>query len=214
MKNGQGKARKQVSSSGVSAYKEPYGKLSCLKKYIPNTLTIFRLITIPLCVGFVLQARLTAAFWIFFASSITDWLDGYLARRWRVISKLGQILDPLADKALVASLYLTLGIQGYIPLWLAGLVIMRDFLILTCSTIILMRHMTNTSLVPILIGKLCATFQMLFIGLILMKEAALIPLSSSGNSSFIMVSCLYVVVFITIASGITYGRVVHQVLQK
>jgi cardiolipin synthase len=214
MKSGQRKAGKQVFSSGVPAYKEPSVKLCHLKKYIPNTLTIFRLITIPLCIWFILQTQLIAAFWLFFASSITDWLDGRLARRWHATTKLGQILDPLADKALVTSLYTALGIQGFIPLWLAGLVITRDFLILACSAMILIRQMTNIPLAPIFIGKICAAFQMLFIGLTLMKEAAIIPFSLSGNSSFIMVSCLYAVVFITIASGITYGRVVHQILQR
>lgn len=214
MKNDQRRTDKQVSSSGALAYKEPCGKFSYFKQYLPNTLTVFRLITIPLCIWFIFQTRLTAAFWLFFASSITDWLDGYLARRWHVISKLGQILDPLADKALVASLYLTLGIQGYLPLWLAGLVLIRDFLILICSAMILIRHMTNIPLAPIFIGKVCAAFQMLFIGLTLMKESTIIPLSSSGNSSLIMVSCLYSIVFVTILSGITYGRVVHQMLQR
>jgi cardiolipin synthase len=214
MENSQRNPVIQSFSSGVSSCKEPSAKFCQIKKHIPNTLTLFRLATAPLCVWFILQTQLTPAFWVFLASSITDWLDGYLARRWHVTSKLGQILDPLADKALVVSAYITLGIQGYIPLWLAGLILARDALILACSAVILTRHKAASPPAPIFIGKTCAAFQMLFIGLTLIGGALSPLLSPFGDSSLIMVSCLYSVAFITIASGIAYGWVAYQAFQR
>jgi cardiolipin synthase len=183
-------------------------------KYIPNALTMLRLSGTPLCLWVIAQGGLTAAFWIFFAICLTDWLDGYLARRWNASSTLGQILDPLADKFLLISLYLTLGLWGFIPLWLAGIVLIRDFLILAIGSGIILSRKLNISLVPQFMGKISTTLQMLFIGLVLVTGIPIPSVPASGIKSILMVSSLYSVALTTILSGFSYARVVFNALRK
>ena len=187
---------------------------SSFYKHFPNTLTMLRLLGTPLCVWFIACNQLTVAFWIFFAISITDWFDGYLARRWQVTSKFGQILDPVADKFLIMSIYFALGWWTFIPLWLTALVLSRDLLILLSSSGIMFMRQVKMNLTPTLLGKISTTAQMLFAGFILAGDvfASFIPTSSVEN--ILMVSFLYSVTFLTILSGITYGRVAMSAFRK
>lgn len=184
----------------------PCPKASSFYRHIPNLLTILRLGSAPLCVWFIAQNQLTIAFWVFFGASATDWLDGYLARRWQATSKLGQILDPIADKLLIMSVYLTLGFGGFIPLWLTTLVLSRDLLILLSSIGIILGRRIKVNLAPNFIGKISTTVQMLFVGLLLARGTPVpsIPTSSIENNLMIFLS--YSVAFFTILSGITYAR--------
>src|ERR1051326_9618384 len=70
-----------------------------------------------------------AAFLLFLAAGVSDAIDGYLAKRFAMTSDLGAYLDPLADKALIVSIYVTLGVSGEIPVWLVILVVSRDIMI-------------------------------------------------------------------------------------
>jgi cardiolipin synthase len=187
---------------------------SSFYKYFPNALTILRLLGTPLCVWFISQNQLTIAFLIFFAVSITDWFDGYLARRWRVASKFGQILDPIADKFLIMSVYLALGWWAFIPFWLTTLVLSRDLLILLSSSGIMLMRQVKMNLTPTLLGKISTTAQMLFAGFMLARDifASFIPTSSVEN--ILMVSFLYSVTFLTILSGATYGRMAMSAFRK
>jgi cardiolipin synthase len=179
---------------------------SSFHKHFPNTLTILRLLGTPLCVWFIAHNLLIVAFWIFFTISLTDWFDGYLARRWQATSKFGQILDPIADKFLIMSVYLALGWWAFIPLWLTVLVLSRDLLILLSSSGIMFMRQVKMNLTPTLLGKISTTAQMLFAGFMLARDvfASFIPTSSVEN--ILMVSFLYSVTFLTILSGVTYGR--------
>lgn len=184
--------------------------LSSFYKYIPNTLTLFRLLATPLSIWALAQHQLTVAFWLFFSASITDWFDGYLARRWQVTSQFGQILDPIADKSLILSLFFTLSLYGYIPWWLTILVWIRDVLILSIGGgIILTRHQ-KPALPPHFIGKVSTAFQMLFIGTILLTTST----SLSSIESYLMIILFYGVALTTILSGIVYGRVALQVFRQ
>ncbi|NLK49589.1 MAG: CDP-diacylglycerol--glycerol-3-phosphate 3-phosphatidyltransferase [Candidatus Cloacimonetes bacterium] len=69
--------------------------------HLPNILTMARIVAIPFFVWMVVTENITAALFIFAAAALTDWLDGFLARRWQVVSNFGKIMDPLADKLLV-----------------------------------------------------------------------------------------------------------------
>jgi cardiolipin synthase len=95
----------------------------------PNILSLARLISVPLIVWLMLEHRYAAAFWLFIAAGISDGVDGFLAKRFNWRTRLGSFLDPLADKALLVSIYVTLGMQGSLPSWLVILVVSRDILI-------------------------------------------------------------------------------------
>ena len=102
------------------------------KHKIPNLLTFGRLAAIPFLVaGFYLPqpyAALTTSL-VFAAASITDWLDGYLARKWNAGSTMGRILDPVADKLLVVAALIPLAISGVAPMIPTLLILLREVLI-------------------------------------------------------------------------------------
>ena len=99
---------------------------------IPNLLTTFRLLLTPVIIYYFLehtplsQAIATA---IFFVAAFTDWYDGYYARKHNLISRLGQFLDPLADKILVSGILIAFYLNNYIFGWIVFTIIARDFVI-------------------------------------------------------------------------------------
>ncbi len=97
---------------------------------IPNILTIMRLALVPIIVYGVIVGWYTLAFWLFVIAGLSDGVDGFIAKRFNQASELGAYLDPLADKALLVSLYVALAILGYVPAWLSILVVSRDLFIL------------------------------------------------------------------------------------
>ncbi|MDR0678082.1 MAG: CDP-alcohol phosphatidyltransferase family protein, partial [Holosporaceae bacterium] len=102
-----------------------------MNKIIPNTLSIVRLILSFFLVPLILNKNLRGAIILFTIAAISDFLDGYLARKLRVSSTLGAILDPLADKVLMITTYALLTSVKFIPLYVTIIVIGRDILILS-----------------------------------------------------------------------------------
>src|SRR4051812_46958260 len=96
---------------------------------IPNLITLARIILVPVVVWAIASGQLRLAFLLFLAAAISDGVDGFLAKRFGMKTELGAYLDPLADKALIVSIYVTLGITGVIPLWIVILVVSRDLMI-------------------------------------------------------------------------------------
>lgn len=97
---------------------------------IPNLITLGRILLVPIVVWAIAAGRLQLAFLLFLAAAISDGVDGFLAKRFGMQTELGAYLDPLADKILIVSIYVTLGITGVIPLWIVILVASRDFMII------------------------------------------------------------------------------------
>lgn len=96
---------------------------------LPNLITLGRLFSVPVAIWLILSDERAAAFWLFVAAGVSDAVDGFIAKRFDQRSRLGALLDPLADKALLVSMYVTLGIAGHLPNWLVILVVFRDVLI-------------------------------------------------------------------------------------
>ena len=104
---------------------------------ISNIITISRLVLLPFIIYFLLTEQRLVAFVIMLVSLFSDGLDGYLARRLNQESRLGKFLDPLCDKIFLAAVLVTLLYMKAVPLWAVTVIVLRDFLILLGSYILL-----------------------------------------------------------------------------
>jgi cardiolipin synthase len=96
---------------------------------IPNLITLGRLVLVPTIVWLLIGNYYVTTFWLFVAAGISDAIDGFLARQFNAATELGAYLDPLADKALLVSIYVVLAVKAELPVWLAVMVVSRDVLI-------------------------------------------------------------------------------------
>jgi cardiolipin synthase len=127
---------------------------------IPNLLSFARLLGVPLFLWLILGPHADGwAIVLLTISGITDWLDGKIARATGQISRLGQLLDPLADRAYIAATLLGLAIRGTIPWWLVGLLLARDLIL--AGVLALLKRRGITGLPVHFLGK-AATFNLLW----------------------------------------------------
>jgi cardiolipin synthase (CMP-forming) len=96
---------------------------------IPNFITLARIISVPVIFWLLVTGQSQLAFFVFLAAGISDAVDGFLAKRFDWRTELGSYLDPLADKLLIVSIYIALGVRAELPLWLVIAVVSRDILI-------------------------------------------------------------------------------------
>ena len=139
--------------------------LSRLDVNLPNLITLGRLLCVPLAIWLILGERYGLAFWVFVAAGISDALDGWIAKRWDQRTPLGALLDPIADKALLAAVYITLGFAGELPHWLVILVVLRDLLIVGGY---LLSHGANAP-EPLFISKVNTLVQIALVGFVLAR---------------------------------------------
>jgi len=100
-------------------------------RHIPNLITLVRiLLIVPIALALV-HHRLDETLMLFAIAALSDVLDGFLARRFRWQSELGAILDPIADKLLLATVFISLGVMGLVPLWLMAAALARDAIIVS-----------------------------------------------------------------------------------
>jgi cardiolipin synthase len=104
--------------------------MSGLGLNVPNLITLARLLSVPLTIWLILGDSYATAFWVFLCAGASDALDGFIAKRFDCRTQLGAVLDPVADKALLGSVFVALGIAGLLPNWLVILVVFRDVLII------------------------------------------------------------------------------------
>jgi cardiolipin synthase len=96
---------------------------------IPNFITLGRIISVPVIFWALLSGQSKLAFFVFVCAGVSDAVDGYLAKRFDWRTELGSYLDPLADKLLIVSIFIALGVRDELPLWLVVAVVSRDILI-------------------------------------------------------------------------------------
>lgn len=166
------------------------------KENIPNLLTLMRIVMIPLFLLILsldssLLAHVSAGL-IFAAASLTDYLDGYLARKWQVVTNFGKFADPLADKMLVMSAFIMLSELGFAPGWVSAVIICRELAVTGLR--LLLVETGGEVLAAAMPGKI-KTFTQMFAIVFLLFHWYLI-----GQ---IM---LYVSLFFTLYSGYDYFR--------
>jgi cardiolipin synthase len=133
---------------------------------IPNTLTLTRIVLVPLVVWLIITHAMLAAFVVFLLAGLSDAADGYLAKRFNWHTELGAYLDPIADKALLVSIYVTLGFSNHLPAWLVIAVVSRDIVIIGAFILSWMLS-RPVPVYPLLVSKANTLSQIVLAGLVL-----------------------------------------------
>jgi len=137
---------------------------------LPNLITVGRIFCVPFIVWAITVGQYQLAFWLFVAAGISDAVDGFLAKHFEAKSELGAYLDPLADKALLMSIYVTLGIAGQLPPWLVIAVVSRDIMILG-AVIVAWLVEKPIAIQPHIVSKLNTLAQILLVIAVLASDA-------------------------------------------
>ena len=133
---------------------------------IPNIITLGRILLVPIIVWAIASSQMEIAFAVFIVAGVSDAVDGFLAKRFNMASELGALLDPLADKALLVSIYIALGISGAIPHWIVILVVSRDIMIVS-AVIVSWLFGKPVPMKPLMVSKLNTVAQVAFAALVL-----------------------------------------------
>ncbi len=136
---------------------------------LPNRLTLIRVFLVPIFVIFMLCGIPGGNYWacgIFVLASLTDWLDGYLARKNNLITDFGKFMDPIADKLLVCSALICLVAKGRLAAWMVIIIIGREFVI---SGFRLVASDKGTVIAASYWGKFKTTFQMIMVIMLLLN---------------------------------------------
>ena len=167
------------------------------RRDIPNIISILRImLTVPVVV-LMLREQFGAALLLFAIAGASDGLDGFLAKHYGWESRLGSILDPVADKLLLVSSFLTLGWLGIIPFYLVVVVLARDLAIFAGA--LAFHWLIGTyEMVPTIVSKINTFFQ------IVLVVAIVFSLSLFGLPGWLIHSLIYIVLITTVLSGIDY----------
>lgn len=164
---------------------------------IPNLISVFRLVLVPIAIDAILSGRFDVAFWVFLIAGVSDGIDGLIARTFDQRSELGAYLDPLADKLLLVSIFVTLSVIGILPVWLAILVLSRDVLIV--GGIVLAWGLgRRLPIQPIMVSKANTTAQIAFAAMVLFSKAFAYDVGGLWTLG------MYLTAGLTIVSGLAY----------
>lgn len=172
---------------------------------LPNALTIFRILLIPAFTWayFSVEPKLVALI-LYLVASFTDFLDGYLARKWNQITDFGKLMDPLADKLMLVTLLVCLAITGNVPWWIAIVMFSKELLMLIGS-VFMLKHKVVVS--ANIWGKM-ATFVFIFALALVFPWHNLPAMYTAGDI------LLYVAVGLSVLSMIIYAVQARENLKK
>ena len=171
-------------------------------RHLPNIVTVIRIMLVFPTTWFLWQGQTLQAFTLMLIASFSDALDGALARRFHWKTDLGRLLDPLADKFLVAAVFIVFTIQNLIPLWLLVLTLGRDLILLAGGT--LYRVIIGYIKVqPSLISKANTAMQMLVLSMLMASQ---LPIGVAANYAHAAVDDfgIYLLALLSAVSGIHY----------
>lgn len=190
---------------------------------LPNSITVLRLFLTAIFIAAVsFEAAWAAhiALWSFVVAAISDWLDGYLARKLNLVTALGKLLDPLADKILVSAGFIFLSVKGFCPVWVTCLIIGREFMVTGLRQIAVEQ---GKVIAADKLGKWKTTFQLIFvIGCLthisfayLNAENPIVAAFSwvAAPEHFIIPTTMWLAAALTLISGYNYIYNNRQLLQ-
>ncbi|MBI5327288.1 MAG: CDP-alcohol phosphatidyltransferase family protein [Deltaproteobacteria bacterium] len=161
---------------------------------IPNLLTILRILLVPVFIVFVIDDNILIALAIFILAGITDGLDGFIARVFNQRTVIGTYLDPIADKMLLISAYISLTIKGILPGWLSVVVVSRDIIILSGIAVISLMG-KDIDVKPSVLSKITTVFQI---------STIIIAFLSLNQHSVFWIGFIILTTIFTILSGLQY----------
>jgi cardiolipin synthase len=163
---------------------------------IPNLITLARILAVPVIIWAITSGEMRIAFGLFLVAGLSDLVDGFLAKHFGMATELGAYLDPLADKAMIVSVYVALGIVEAMPRWLVILVVSRDIMIV--SAVILSWVVDKpVRLKPLAVSKLNTVAQVVYATFVLATLAFGwdIPLLISGLMALVAALTLLSIAF-------------------
>jgi cardiolipin synthase (CMP-forming) len=164
---------------------------------LPNLISLARLLSVPIVIWAMLADEMALAFWLFVAAGVSDAIDGFLAKHFGRQTVVGGFLDPLADKALLVSVFITLGKIGDLPLWIVILVASRDVLIVGGA--ILFQTLTHSlKPEPLMVSKLNTVAQ------IVLAATTLGELAMGADWRMAITLLIWATAATTLASGGSY----------
>ena len=166
---------------------------------LPNQLTILRILLIPAFLVLLFTGYLYSAISVFLLASITDWLDGLIARKYNLITNFGKFMDPLADKLLVCAALISMVQLELLPAWIVIIILSREFIVTGFRLVAAGNHIV---IAAGMLGKCKTVVQMVMIIYLLF-----------GFGGFLAEFLVWVAVILTIASAIEYIMKNWQVLK-
>lgn len=165
--------------------------------YIPNLLTVLRIAATPVLVMLLKYEMFPGALLLFVLAGVSDALDGYIAKRFHYETRLGAILDPVADKVLLVSCFIFLTVMNHLPFWLLVVVVFRDIVIVGGYLLLVILE-GGVKMQPSRVSKLNTVFQISLIMVVLVQLAAGMDVSA-------VIQALIVLVTVTsVLSGVHY----------
>ncbi|KAB2847763.1 MAG: CDP-alcohol phosphatidyltransferase family protein [Hyphomicrobiaceae bacterium] len=191
----------QPAAGGAGAWSEQgRSQVVGLGVSIPNLISIGRGLSAPVIVWLIIRGQLEAAFAIFLVAGLSDAADGWLAKRYAWTSELGAYLDPLADKLLLVSIFIALGVKGLLPSWLVMAGVSRDLLIVIGVMLSwLMGH--PLAMRPLLISKLNTLAQIVLVAVVLADAALKLSLGQAVEALVWLTAALTVLSLLAYVLG-------------
>lgn len=165
--------------------------------YVPNLLTLFRIAAAPVLVLLLKYGANDLAVVLFVAAGVSDGLDGYIAKRFNYQTRLGAILDPVADKLLLVSSYVMLTLLGHLPFWLLVTVVFRDVVIVG-GYLVLVTLNGSVHMQPSIVSKLNTVLQITLVGVVLVAAAQWLSIPWLTSTMIVLVTIT------TVLSGVHY----------
>ncbi len=165
---------------------------------VPNLITSIRILLTPIFIIYLINDNIFSALLLFILAGVSDALDGFIARVFNQKSRLGAILDPLADKILLTSAFVVLPLKGYFDPWLSVIVISRDILIML-GVLILFLNSQKFFIKPTFISKITTFLQLMTVFFVLLSEHL-------GTFQQMKAPMFWATGLLTIISGLHYMR--------
>lgn len=170
--------------------------------HLPNIITVARILLVLPIAWLLWHTRYFDAFVLMLIAGISDALDGFLARRFGWMSKFGATLDPFADKVLVAAVFVVFTFQGHIPLWVAIIVLVRDFTIVAGAGVYKVLY-EEVEISPTFVSKANTAMQIVML-LLIMLGMLEVEVFSEISRQLVDPYCFYILAVLGVASGLDY----------